>query len=764
MRRQGLRFLAPICVLFIAASLCAQSAGTGVQVRPYSDSEAKDMLLKGDPHKQSAEAPSEPIVGAIFASEGIVKLDVTVTDQAGKSVFGLTPKDFTLLDNGLSQKIVTFRAFDGATVKPDPPVEVILVIDTLNLEPLQVNHVEQEVARFLRQDGGHLVQPVSIYKLSDGGLSVAPQPSTDGNALAEEMTQKNELHAILTQDSFEKAVAMPRQSIEGYRNQLSLTALGAMVLDERQKPGRKLMIWLGGGWPVLEGNDIDSFDWITEFSTRLREARIVLSSATSRPYPVRKSPYQDFLQGIKSASRVPTAYLIQSMALEVLATQSGGRVIEPEIDLADQIKQLVGEANAFYTISFDPPRTDQVDEAHDLKVELGNPALVARTNTGYYDEPAFYDQPPRATRQLTVEGLEQLLQPLHSQSDSAMAQELSGMELTERLSSAKLSELKERMPGSKSRAELVAIADASAFLNPPSVEVPNIAAPDPATQRLMLSKTVDYLAKSIPRLPNFFATRSTVRFRETGQNDDAIWKASAGDQRLHSEVISNATVLYRNGLDFVDAPAKGKKPKEAYRTMDTRGTFGPILGTVFLDAAHGAIRWSRWEQGDGGLRAVFRYSVPKAKSHYEVNDCCLTDGDGTRVFSFMPGYHGELIIDPESGAILRLTVEPDLEPRLPLERADIMVQYAPESIAGNTYICPARSVSFWRGRRNVRVNEWGRTFKVYGPFETMLDDVSFGDYHMFRGEAHVLTGYEPEIGGQPGDSGADTPPSAAPSK
>ena len=40
------------------------------------------------------------------------------------------------------------------------------------------------------------------------------------------------------------------------------------------------------------------------------------------------------------------------------------------------------------------------------------------------------------------------------------------------------------------------------------------------------------------------------------------------------------------------------------------------------------------------------------------------------------------------------------------------------------------------------MHEWGESFRVYGPFATMLDDVSFGDDHMFRGEAHILTGYD----------------------
>ena len=51
-------------------------------------------------------------------------------------------------------------------------------------------------------------------------------------------------------------------------------------------------------------------------------------------------------------------------------------------------------------------------------------------------------------------------------------------------------------------------------------------------------------------------------------------------------------------------------------------------------------------------------------------------------------------------------------------------------------------VSIWRGRRGEMVHEWGESFRVYGPFETMLDDVTFSQYHLFRGEARILTGDE----------------------
>jgi VWFA-related protein len=702
-------------------------------------------------------------VGTFDTSEGILKLDVVVTDNAGKPVAGLTPKDFTLLDNGQPLKIVTLHAFDGITAKPDPQVETILVIDTVNLQPKQVNRAQEEILKFLHQNGGRLAQPALIYLVSRWQLMVTPQPSTDGNLLAEQITHTNELRAISPpeQGLIVDSAVFPQAEIP--RNPISLTALGAMALEERQRPGRKLLIWVGFGWPARQGGVTD-FDYITEFSTRMREARVELSSINLWPipalwfFPDTHFKYQDYLAGVKSSKAIGP----KSLALQVVGTQSGGRVVSTAGDLAGEIDKLIAEEDAFYTISFDPPRAEEVDEYHDLKVELGKPNLAARTNTGYYDEPTFYDQPQRTIRKVTVEALEQLLRAPHEESESAMAEELSGVELTERMSWTELSEWKVRMPGAKSRAELVAVADASTFLDPPAAKVPDIAAPDLAMQRQMMSKTLDYLAKTIPRLPNFFAARGTVRYRETGQKDDAIWKVATGDQRQHSEAISIATVLYRNGLDLVDAPAKEKKPKKADRMMDTKGTFGPILSTVILDASQGDLRWSRWEQGAGGVQAVFRYAVPKTKSHYGLSYCCLTDGDGTKLLKLMPGYHGELMIDPESGAILRLTVEADLEPRLPLELSDIMVQYGPETIGGNSYICPVRSVSLWRGQRNVRVNEWGGSFKVYGPFETMLDDVSFGNYHMFRGEARILTGYDAAPDGKEGESGTSGAPGRVP--
>jgi hypothetical protein len=41
------------------------------------------------------------------------------------------------------------------------------------------------------------------------------------------------------------------------------------------------------------------------------------------------------------------------------------------------------------------------------------------------------------------------------------------------------------------------------------------------------------------------------------------------------------------------------------------------------------------------------------------------------------------------------------------------------------------------------MHEWSEDFKVYAPFETLLNDVAFGKYHLFHSTARLLSGFTP---------------------
>jgi VWFA-related protein len=662
------------------------------------------------------------------AAEGSIRLDVAVTDVQGRPVTGLQAKDFMLLDDDQPTALVSFHAWDRTQ---DAPTEVILVIDRVNLEPVQVTAANREVERFLRANDGHLPQPVMIYWLTTDGLTRSEQPSIDGNQLATEV-EHGDGPDMVWQERHRNPGALPGGKwVFGF----SLTALGSITIEARRRPGRKLLLWIGPGWPVKNEGKVTLAE-IMERMTRMCEARIELSSVTVWPYPKSEFAYEDNLEP-PPVGKDGVSY---NLMVQVQAKQSGGRVMNAASVLENAIEQTIQGANDFYTMTFDPPRAKGVDEYHALKVKVDRPDATVRTRTGYFDEPVFYDQPPELAR-VTLAQFEKTLAQSRKVSDNELARQLNGLELTERMSIAELARWTAQMPGTKSRATLVMLADRSTFEAPPASSIVKDAQPDVTMQKQMLARTVDYLARALGKLPDLYATRTTVRYEETAQKGEETWKTTAGDQSLHQAGMTKATVLIRNGKESVDANAK--KPKSGHkraRDLVEEGTFGPILATVVVGAAAPGSRmvWSRWEQGVNGMEAVFRLSVPRETPLFDVAFCYEADPDGTVVFQHKTGFDGEIAIDPKSGAVMRIAVHANLVPRLPIDLAGIAVEYGPVQIGGMTYICPLHSVSISRSRAVRLINEWKESFGVYGPFETMVNDVVFTDYHVFRSTARIL--------------------------
>ena len=402
----------PALVLCVAGSLWAKTAsGEGP---PPQTGEAVSLQGQG---------PTQPTSPASDAAQDLINLDVVVTDNSGKTIPGLGPKDFTLLDNHQPQKILSFHSFDGVSAKPDPPVEVILVVDTIKM-PFNLAAEERgEVEKFLRQRSGHLAQPTLIFGLSDAGLWHLAQLSGDGNTLAAEIAHDKLVfinpRRLLGNGTGEYGSSAPADPA----GLSALKALGYIATSARRKPGRKLLIWVGPGWGIGSGADWESlpeyeslqrreserakqvtFDTVYWFSTLLREARISLFSFSVGehiPIPPSSLSYLDSLSGVQSVEQVS----LKNLDRRVLAVHSGGRVLGPGNDLVSQIDSCVQEASAFYTLSFDPSRADHPAEYHSLEVQVGAPGLTARTNTGYYDQPYYSDQPNLAVRRVTVDAV-----------------------------------------------------------------------------------------------------------------------------------------------------------------------------------------------------------------------------------------------------------------------------------------------------------------------------------------------------------------------
>lgn len=367
--------------------------------------------------------------------------------------------------------------------------------------------------------------------------------------------------------------------------------------------------------------------------------------------------------------------------------------------------------------------------------------------------------PAFAAKRVNVEQLEEVLTATEHTPDSKAARQLSGLELTERLSSTKLAYWKSALPGPESRQALAVIADISAFLDPPVAEIPAKAPPNLARQRQIVDLAVEYAARAARQFPNFFATRDTIHFEDSpaGLVAGSIDGAFSPYEPVHPVSRSKATVFYLNGHETVDPEGKSGGSAEATsQGLTTHGEFGSILTTVLIDAAHGTLTWSHWEDRPAEPMAVFRFSVPKEKSHYQVEFCCIAGQGNGGVFQQFSAYHGEIAVDRMDGTILRLTLIADLTKADPVVTSDILVDYGPVILGGKTYICPIRAISMSlapvqtvRGTRMRDAN--GATIApaengIPPPLQTMLNEVEFEQYHLFHAEARLLTGDKEKSG------------------
>lgn len=313
-----------------------------------------------------------------------VQLDVTVTGRSGKPVSGLTQSNFTVLDNGAPQQILSFRAVQGPA--SDPPVQIILLIDTVNTSFMKVAYERDQISQFLRKSGPTLPYPLSFVFFSNTNTQMQQVPSRNTAALLDELDKNVAGLRTLGRNTGIYGAAE--------RAQLSLKTLSQIASLEQNTPGRKLLIWISPGWAYLSGlriylspsNQRQLFSAVVGVSDVLQGARITLDSID--PVGVEGAGfytnyYQSFLKGVESPKDVQNG----NLALQVLAQHSGGRVLNSGNDIAEKIAACVEDASAFYTLTIPRASADSTDTFHSLQIKLPDTSLKARTINGYYAQP-----------------------------------------------------------------------------------------------------------------------------------------------------------------------------------------------------------------------------------------------------------------------------------------------------------------------------------------------------------------------------------------
>jgi hypothetical protein len=279
--------------------------------------------------------------------------------------------------------------------------------------------------------------------------------------------------------------------------------------------------------------------------------------------------------------------------------------------------------------------------------------------------------------------------------DGKIAERLLGLELGERLSGAKLAAMQAALPGPESRQALTIIAGIAEFQDLPAAELPSQPAPTLEEQRAIAARAIDHVNATIHRLPPLFVSRSSDHFEDTPEDLQTTGTESKSGvftppQPLHLTNHLTQNITYRYGDVFIlsGLNERSATPNES-AGLGSTGEFGQVLSTVFSDLSKGKLEWGHWEQSTPQNVAVFRFSVPKETSHYQLQFCC-EDGEAVERFT---AYHGVIAIDPEDGAILRLALVTDPSKGDPITKANLMIEYGVTELGGQKFTCPTRSVA-----------------------------------------------------------------------
>jgi VWFA-related protein len=310
-----------------------------------------------------------------------IHLDVLVTSKPGQPMTGLEQKDFTILDDKTPREITAFEEVDGRK----QPVEAILLIDAVNTGYTVIGQERNEIDKFLRANGGKLTLPISLAVFGDQGIKMQGGYSRDGNALADALAK----YTISLREIGRSA------GFQGAEERLddSLKAIRMLTVYEAQRPGRKIILWVSPGWPLLSGPGVNLtadqraqiFNEITFLTTALREAHT--SVYAINPLGVSESVAQAFyFEQFTTGVKKPSDDNIGNLGLQVIASETGG-LVHNSSDVSGLLQESVGDNVAYYRLSFEPPPTEKRDVYHSLKVTVARPGVTVATSTGYYAEP-----------------------------------------------------------------------------------------------------------------------------------------------------------------------------------------------------------------------------------------------------------------------------------------------------------------------------------------------------------------------------------------
>ena len=390
----------------------------------------------------------------------LVNVDVYVTDDEGEPVRGLTADDFEVYEQKRLQKITNFYAVDDNQVvarssgpatevapeagetagetaevaEPEPLPEdeqlhLVVYIDNYNLMPFNRRRVLIDVRSFLRDmtRPGDRVMLVSY----DRSLHVRRNFTGDVKTVVEALFELDEISAqgvhqaserrdvlqrIRESDSGNQAIIWAKQYAESVRNDLefSIDAMKDIVTSLAGIPGRKAILYVSDGLPMIPGEDVfyyinqkfsDSPGVLTQmfqYDTSRRFEELVAQANANRVsfytidaagLRVNSSASAEVAGGEDTSLAGGIAFIdsirtqnLQS-PIQMIAERTGGTAIINRNRVRTALDRVAQDFRSYYSLGYSPAHSGD-GRYYDVEVKLKDAprGWTVRHRAGYRDK------------------------------------------------------------------------------------------------------------------------------------------------------------------------------------------------------------------------------------------------------------------------------------------------------------------------------------------------------------------------------------------
>ncbi len=351
-------------------------------------------------------------VAPAYSQDHLVNLNVVVLDNHGKPASDLTADDFQVQDQGKHYRIAVFHKNDAKTqteapaalgphefsnrANAVPPSATLILLDLLNLAANQQGYARNQLASALQRLES--ADYVYLYLLTARGpIAVRGLPEGQAQARAGNWTQG--LQAKL-EDAFSHVYRMAPDMYTEDRVSLTYMALQALASQLAAFPGRKSMVWISHGVPMVIGPQTSNTGIMIQYEPLLRQLSATLDGATISVYPVddltasglTTNPNLGVFDAQPGTAPVARGTGPQPQAqvqatggsvdtVSQIAAMTGGRV-HLDNNIAAAVKEAMEDAQVNYTISYAPDEWD--GKYHKVRVACSRRGVKVLAKDGYF--------------------------------------------------------------------------------------------------------------------------------------------------------------------------------------------------------------------------------------------------------------------------------------------------------------------------------------------------------------------------------------------